>query len=324
MKNRKNILKIGSVLLLATILITSTVSVANTRDITTPASDVETKEIWLGYPTEPQNTNAETWLYYDDGSKETSVGTSYPPLFIAIRLTPMELATYDGYRFVKTSWYQVVTNTSISNHTYDAKIWEGNATEPITLLVNDTNLTADGEGWKEHTLSTPVIIDGTKDYWIVIKCYAYDTTHYYDLPMAWDTNATSNKPQKSKWYHHSHDHPETDFEELPLNGAWLLRVAVGEPIEITINGGFGVSAIITNTGPTTLTDIPWSFTLNGSLIFFGQTKSGTIETLAAGESITVRDFLIIGLGKTGIAVKAGDAEEEASGFILLVFVVGVT
>jgi hypothetical protein len=93
-------------------------------------------------------------------------------------------------------------------------------------------------------------------------------------------------------------------------------------VEITIAGGLGVSATIKNTGTTDLTNIDWSIALDGKLIFVGKAKSGTITALAAGESATVKDF-VIGFGKTGIAVSAGTEEATASGTALLIFVIGV-
>lgn len=91
---------------------------------------------------------------------------------------------------------------------------------------------------------------------------------------------------------------------------------------ITIQGGLGVSATFENTGTTTLSNISWTISLDGALIFFGKTKTGTIETLAPGDSVTVRDF-VIGLGKTGILVTTGTATENATGTVILVFVGGV-
>ena len=93
-------------------------------------------------------------------------------------------------------------------------------------------------------------------------------------------------------------------------------------ITITIKGGLGVSATIKNTGTTDLTDIDWTIALDGKLIFVGKAKSGTIAALAAGESVTVKDF-VIGFGKTGIAVEAGAATASATGTVLLILVIGV-
>lgn len=96
----------------------------------------------------------------------------------------------------------------------------------------------------------------------------------------------------------------------------------GPAMTITIKGGLGVSATIKNTGATDLTDVTWTIDLDGSLIFVGKTKSGTIAALAAGEEVVVKDF-VIGFGKTGIAVTAGTASASASGTVLLILVIGV-
>ncbi len=95
-----------------------------------------------------------------------------------------------------------------------------------------------------------------------------------------------------------------------------------QSVEITINGGFGVSAIVKNTGATDLTNIDWSITFDGALIFFGQTKTGTIPSLAVGQSVTVKDF-VIGFGETGIAVSVGAEEASATATVIVVFVVDV-
>jgi hypothetical protein len=94
------------------------------------------------------------------------------------------------------------------------------------------------------------------------------------------------------------------------------------PITITIKGGFGVSATIKNTGTVDLTNITWTITLDGKLIFLGKTKTNTIAALAAGEEVVVKDF-VIGFGKTGIAVEAGSATASATGTVLLFLVIGV-
>lgn len=328
--NIRTILKEAGILLLVTIMVTSSLSVANTQTNPSTPPDIEPQEIWVGYTSEPSNTDNLTWLHYDDGALETMVGSSYPPVFMAIRLTNKELASYNGGRFVKTSWYHVVSNTSIPDHTYDAKIWLGNETKPQHLLLNDTGLLASGEGWTNHTLSTPLIIDASKDYWFVIKCYSYPAVAYNDYPMPFDTNPVSNISHKSKWWHNSNNHNETDFYEIggssPLYGAWLLRVGVENPppvqLAIAIKGGFGVSAEIKNIGTIDATNISWTIALDGKMIFVGKSKPGTIPSLAVGDSATVKEF-VIGFGKTGINVTAGPAMASAAGTAIFFFVVGV-
>ena len=93
-------------------------------------------------------------------------------------------------------------------------------------------------------------------------------------------------------------------------------------VTITIKGGLGISATITNTGTMNLTDLDWTMNLDGKLIFVGKTKSGTIDALTPGDSVTVSNF-VLGLGKTGILMQVEAAEATASGMIILFFVVGV-
>jgi len=94
------------------------------------------------------------------------------------------------------------------------------------------------------------------------------------------------------------------------------------PIDITIKSGLGISATIKNTGAANLTNVSWTIALDGKLIFVGKNKPGTIGSLAVGDSVTVKDF-VIGFGKTGIKVTAGGVEKTGTGTVLLFFVVGV-
>jgi len=149
--------------------------------------------------------------------------------------------------------------------------------------VNYTMYKLDSADWNIYT--TPFVV--TEDGAHTVLFYSMD-------------NAGNQETEKSKTF--TIEHP----------------VAV----EITIKGGLGVSATIKNVGTTDLTNIDWSITLDGKLIFIGKAKSGTIAALAAGESVTVKDF-VVGFGKTGIAVTAGTEEASASGTVLLILVIGV-
>lgn len=96
------------------------------------------------------------------------------------------------------------------------------------------------------------------------------------------------------------------------------------PVEValTVKGGLGVSATIKNVGASDLTDVDWSIALDGKLIFVGKEKSGTIASLAAGESVTMKDF-VIGFGKTNIVATAGPQVVNKTGTVLLFLVIGV-
>ena len=64
--------------------------------------------------------------------------------------------------------------------------------------------------------------------------------------------------------------------ETEKNSTFTIQQEV-PPITITIKGGLGVSATIKNTGTTTLTNLSWTITLDGKMIFVGKTKPGTIS-----------------------------------------------
>jgi hypothetical protein len=107
------------------------------------------------------------------------------------------------------------------------------------------------------------------------------------------------------------------------DGAYLYRYTPLPPsIEITIKGGLGVSASIKNIGATNLTNISWNIALDGKLVFIGKNKTGTIDSLAVGESKTLKDF-VLGFGKTNILVTAGSTTQNATATVIFFFVIGV-
>jgi len=94
-------------------------------------------------------------------------------------------------------------------------------------------------------------------------------------------------------------------------------------IEIeSISGGYGVTAKISNTGNADTTDVEWSISFDGG-VFVGAEKSGTISTLAAGDSVTISSGFILGLGGTDITITGGSSSSSASGTVLFFFVIGL-
>jgi hypothetical protein len=109
-----------------------------------------------------------------------------------------------------------------------------------------------------------------------------------------------------------------------------ITEVVQEPVlEIgAITGGFGIKSSIKNTGEGAATNVDWSITLDGKLIFLGKTTSDTIATLAPAGDEAIKAGFILGFGKTNIVISATcdegvSAEATASAFVLGPFVLGV-
>lgn len=95
------------------------------------------------------------------------------------------------------------------------------------------------------------------------------------------------------------------------------------PLDITINGGIGITVGIKNTGASCMDNIPWSINVTNGFIIFGKTKTGTIPQLCPGNTTMIHS-MVFGFGKSTIMVTVDNAQKKATGFVLLFFVLSVT
>ena len=110
---------------------------------------------------------------------------------------------------------------------------------------------------------------------------------------------------------------------------WATETPTNPELEIgPITGGFGVKASVKNTGDANATNVVWTISLDGKLVFVGKTSSDSIATIAAGAESPIKAGFILGIGKTNIVVSATcdegkTAEKNATAFVLGPFVLGV-
>jgi len=90
----------------------------------------------------------------------------------------------------------------------------------------------------------------------------------------------------------------------------------------SISGGFGISAVIQNTGTADATGVTWSITIDAPLMILGGETTGTIDVPAGGQ-VTVKSGFVLGFGPCTITVTAGDSSKTASGTVLGPFVIGL-
>jgi hypothetical protein len=111
--------------------------------------------------------------------------------------------------------------------------------------------------------------------------------------------------------------------------ATVTEIPVEPELEIsTITGGFGIKAVIKNIGTGAATNVDWTITLDGKLVFVGKSSPGTIASIAAAGESPIKSKFILGFGKTNIVVSATcdegvTAELTKTAFVLGPFVLGV-
>ena len=204
---------------------------------------------------------------------------------------------------------------SIRNNQSDDKLIE------TTKLLEDI---PSGLNWNEFHFSTLNMSIG-ETYYIVIEpsggdyelndtsylCWGGSIIDHYQYGDAWLI-------QEGSWYLNDWGPPsDYCFKTYGLSqGNADIQINV-------INGGFRSSAVIINNGTATANDVNWSIDLEGGLIIAGSHTEGIIDELASGASKTIRQTTLYGIGRTTITVTAGDATEQATGFILGPLVLGV-
>jgi hypothetical protein len=103
------------------------------------------------------------------------------------------------------------------------------------------------------------------------------------------------------------------------NDVWLIKVGSFEDknIECSINGGFGVSAVVRNNGTAVVTDLAWSIDVTGGIILLsGSHTEGVIDELTVDETAKIQSSLLWGIGPVTIIVQVGDKVKQVAGFLL--------
>jgi len=114
-------------------------------------------------------------------------------------------------------------------------------------------------------------------------------------------------------------------DEDGLVNAGSAYVFSSSPYYTTLSGGFGISMTVTNYALENASNVAWQIHAQGGLFGLVNTnKNGTITAIASGATSTpVSTGIFLGLGPIAITASAGDEEVNATGIILLVYVIGI-
>ena len=120
-------------------------------------------KIWWGEMPAPPMSE---WLYYDNGTYATSVGTNDATATIYwATMFPAELLTpYAGTSLTKVAAFEFASSNTTPK---TVTIYLGGTTAPGTAYSTVTYTPSVDGDFEEVTLTTPVAIDGTQNLWIV-------------------------------------------------------------------------------------------------------------------------------------------------------------
>ncbi len=160
-------MKETGVLLLATLMILSTVVVSSDTNNDTPEFMLADGD----YISQPQtNMFDPDWIHFDDGTNVNSIGIVESGTFeFGIRITPTELVGYDDFTLTVVKWYHYVTQGTSEEHSGEIKIYDGGTSTMPGALITTEPYTVEGTDWFEIPLSNPVIIDASKDIWVTVE-----------------------------------------------------------------------------------------------------------------------------------------------------------
>ncbi|MFO7677885.1 MAG: M28 family peptidase [Thermoplasmatota archaeon] len=91
-------------------------------------------------------------------------------------------------------------------------------------------------------------------------------------------------------------------------------------LSISISGGLGVKATISNIADVNLPDLSWSISFERGLILVSEGTEGTIDNIAPGDSIEIQTDKLVGIGFPKITISVNQFEKTVQGLMLGPFV----
>ena len=155
------------------------------------------------------NNIVEDWLYYDDGTYATSIGVGGGTIYWASMFPKDSLSFYTGANLTKIALYENNYNTD----QVTVRIYIGGTNAPGTLVSTMNYYPEGGDAFHEVDLTTPVVIDGVHNLWVV-----FSENGTYPANACADTGDANNRwvsLDGAAWY---------DVAVLGVPGyGWMIR-----------------------------------------------------------------------------------------------------
>ena len=101
------------------------------------------------------------------------------------------------------------------------------------------------------------------------------------------------------------------LDTLPYPGTanfCMKGLVIPQEIQISISGGWGASARITNNNAGDLSDIKWSMVFEGGMVIHPENE-GVISTLPIGGTADIHSGFVFGIGFSNLVVTVSNLEK---------------
>ena len=211
--------------------------------------------------------------------------------------------------------YNVLGDSSV-------KVWRGTINSPPNTPDKPTG-PATGDVGVEYTFTTSTTDPQNSDVSYMIS-WGDEVSDWFGPYTSGETIGFTHTWTTAGIYNITVKARDVDYLESGWSEASSIEILALPHIEIgAITGGFGITAVIKNTGGADASNVTWSISLDGGLVLRGRGTTGNISTISPGSGPKVKTGFVFGFGSVDILVTAGEVEKTATARMFGPFVLKV-